>query len=334
MNTQNQNMPIICPNCQHRNEEGAEICAKCGNRLVTTLPVEPKPADTTMPTLPHDKTSLGSSSTGVITLLIPGYSDPIVLEQTADISLGRAMPNEMPPTVDFTRFEGGLLGVSRRHALIRSREDGCFVQDLNSTNGTWLNENKLAPFQFYPLRGGDQLRLGNLIVFVYFSNILSIHLTDAGAVRLKLTPDYLGGIVVPYLNALSQLQEIINVLSGRKPAAVIINQVGVVADNVVNVKLDGATEAVGLIREYVVPWKKRQELVNLHQTKDAPGPQNTIPLATFSQKDLLELAGVLLSKLNLTIEQDQAEIAAEKMTPCLKALASSSLEITRAFLAR
>jgi diguanylate cyclase (GGDEF)-like protein len=50
--------------------------------------------------------------------------------------------------------------VSRRHARIESGEDGFFADDLQSTNGTYVND---VPASMYKLRDGDYLRVGNCI---------------------------------------------------------------------------------------------------------------------------------------------------------------------------
>ena len=48
--------------------------------------------------------------------------------------------------------------VSSSHARIYRRDDGWFVEDLGSTNGTYLNQRRLtAPAE---LRAGDKLRIG------------------------------------------------------------------------------------------------------------------------------------------------------------------------------
>ncbi len=55
--------------------------------------------------------------------------------------------------------------VSRRHALIESTSEGDIVQDLESTNGTWVNEQRVLAKRLEP---GDRVRFGNQI-FTYLS---------------------------------------------------------------------------------------------------------------------------------------------------------------------
>ena len=50
--------------------------------------------------------------------------------------------------------------VSRRHALVRSTAEGSFVTDLGSTNGTYVNDERVEQRKLAP---GDRLRLGNQI---------------------------------------------------------------------------------------------------------------------------------------------------------------------------
>jgi two-component system cell cycle response regulator len=50
--------------------------------------------------------------------------------------------------------------VSRRHARIQPGADGYFAVDLQSTNGTFVNDH---PASMYKLKDGDYLRVGNCI---------------------------------------------------------------------------------------------------------------------------------------------------------------------------
>lgn len=47
--------------------------------------------------------------------------------------------------------------VSRVHAEIRRRDDGWYLKDLHSTNGTWLNGERLQGDECKKLRNGDEI---------------------------------------------------------------------------------------------------------------------------------------------------------------------------------
>jgi len=50
--------------------------------------------------------------------------------------------------------------VSKRHARISLGPDGFTITDLNSTNGVWVNDERVSDPQGRPLRSGDVIRLG------------------------------------------------------------------------------------------------------------------------------------------------------------------------------
>jgi hypothetical protein len=53
--------------------------------------------------------------------------------------------------------------VSRCHAVIgRHAEEGFYISDLGSSNGTWVNGDRLPTSARYPLRHGDVVRLGRI----------------------------------------------------------------------------------------------------------------------------------------------------------------------------
>jgi ABC-type multidrug transport system ATPase subunit len=53
--------------------------------------------------------------------------------------------------------------VSRQHAEILFGPSGPQVRDLGSANGTWLNDQPLAPRVLWPLRSADVLRIGSFL---------------------------------------------------------------------------------------------------------------------------------------------------------------------------
>jgi hypothetical protein len=64
--------------------------------------------------------------------------------------------------IDMLPFGGETHGVSRRHAALLPHGTGLMIMDIGSTNGTWVNENRLTPGQQYPLEKGDQIEFGTL----------------------------------------------------------------------------------------------------------------------------------------------------------------------------
>ena len=93
---------------------------------------------------------------------------------------------------------------SREHALItrRAAPEGSteyFISDLASTNGTFLNESRLASEQ--PLRHGDKIRIGShLLKFALLSDsdhsLSSSELADASQVSPAPAKDHARGEIV------------------------------------------------------------------------------------------------------------------------------------------
>ena len=53
-------------------------------------------------------------------------------------------------------------GVSRIHACIREEEGRYYLSDLNSTNGTSINEKSLGGNETAELNDGDSIRFGDV----------------------------------------------------------------------------------------------------------------------------------------------------------------------------
>jgi len=66
------------------------------------------------------------------------------------------------PHIDLTRDDAARYGVSRRHARIHQSDAGIQIEDVGSTNGSFINGQPLIPFKRYPLQHGDVLQFGQL----------------------------------------------------------------------------------------------------------------------------------------------------------------------------
>ncbi|MBN2305359.1 MAG: FHA domain-containing protein [Anaerolineae bacterium] len=176
-----------CSNCGHRNRAGVVFCENCGASLIGKMPLDTKSLDSST----EEEKSLLGVDESVITdtkvqgemtfvegaslrLDIEGSSDPILFKPEDETIFGRRDPaTGAMPNVDLTPFAGYRMGVSRRHAAIRHADGPALaVWDLGSSNGTFLNGQRLNAHRPYPLHDGDELRLGQMTIHVYFETVL------------------------------------------------------------------------------------------------------------------------------------------------------------------
>ncbi|MUL35940.1 FHA domain-containing protein [Gloeocapsopsis dulcis] len=78
-------------------------------------------------------------------------------------------PNDrIPPDIDVSGFPNSEI-VSRIHADIRVEGDAYFVEDVGSSNGTYVNSRPLQPGDRHRLRAGDRIALGkgDLVTFLF-----------------------------------------------------------------------------------------------------------------------------------------------------------------------
>ena len=68
------------------------------------------------------------------------------------------------PGVDLGAEGGYEAGVSRKHAVLVFREDTCYVEDLGSANGTFINGRQIEPQAAVSVAHGDELRCGMLVL--------------------------------------------------------------------------------------------------------------------------------------------------------------------------
>lgn len=91
----------------------------------------------------------------------------VEMDATKPIVIGR-MPSAQGELLNLAPYRVERLGISRHHALIRPDEGGYFLEDLNSTNGTFLNNFRVEAPLRYPLKHQDELRFGRLTMQILF----------------------------------------------------------------------------------------------------------------------------------------------------------------------
>ncbi len=98
-------------------------------------------------------------------LLAPGGSRlPLPNDKTTLLIGCRDQANNIFPDVDLTPLGGQASGASRRHARLQYSNGQWTITDLESVNGTFVNETRLAPNVPTLLGGGAQVRFGKIVV--------------------------------------------------------------------------------------------------------------------------------------------------------------------------
>lgn len=89
------------------------------------------------------------------------------LADRTEFTLGRsAVGQPIVPDVDLSPYKAYANGVSRLHAVLKLIQDQIVIVDLGSSNGTYLNGNRLTPYIDTPLAHGDVINLGKLKIQV------------------------------------------------------------------------------------------------------------------------------------------------------------------------
>lgn len=182
----------VCPNCGAAAMPGVMFCESCGFSLQGAAPTPqaaPPPAVPYAPPYgqqpqppvvpPPVQPVMPQVVPQVVPPAAPAYAPPaqlvlptgqqFPLAGKAEYVIGRQDPQSGNfPEVDLDPHGGRENGVSRRHARIFF-QNGFFLEDLQSVNFTHLNKQKLLPKQPTPLKSGDEIMLGRLVLNFYTS---------------------------------------------------------------------------------------------------------------------------------------------------------------------
>jgi serine/threonine protein kinase len=134
----------------------AQLPGATGRTIATPLP-EDVAASSTTARLPDVIVEAGPR------LVVTGTGAVLVIPTLDEVVIGRADPHAtLTPDIDLGEHGGSLAGVSRTHARLVCCPEGWLLEDLNSTNGTFVNQTRLSPGQQVRIHDGDAIRCGQL----------------------------------------------------------------------------------------------------------------------------------------------------------------------------
>ncbi|MBN1873427.1 MAG: FHA domain-containing protein [Anaerolineae bacterium] len=170
--------PIVCPSCGASNVAGILFCTECGTYLPSGGPLRTEPLpeqEIEQSARPRVEGMLEEKASATLSIEVEILTSgrKVLLSADREILIGRLdSAHGIFPELDLTTDEGIEQNVSRRHARIYTRNGACFVEDLDSTNGTFLNGERLTSYLPYAFRNGDLLTLGTLRMKVrIYSNV-------------------------------------------------------------------------------------------------------------------------------------------------------------------
>ena len=177
---------ITCERCKTENLDGSQYCDECGAPLRPNgrqTPVQKRPAQggegrngnhAASPS-PHPEYADGRVSAGLSFSALRSGTKPharLVIEKGRS-SGKQFMLNDVEAQIGRWDADGGIFPdvdldtddpeakVSRRHARITLSNGQYFLEDLGSTNGTFINRGKrLPPGQRQALCDGDEIIVG------------------------------------------------------------------------------------------------------------------------------------------------------------------------------
>jgi pSer/pThr/pTyr-binding forkhead associated (FHA) protein len=144
----------LCPACKEENPVSEVICRVCMTNLASVSPTPPPSAQPAAEksldvSVPRNSDTTEFSPPEALTLA--RLSDGLTISIRSGCILGR--------TGETSEFFKESKTVSRRHARVVYKDGTWNVEDIGSTNGTWLNGRRIENDLPHALKKGDTLTL-------------------------------------------------------------------------------------------------------------------------------------------------------------------------------
>jgi pSer/pThr/pTyr-binding forkhead associated (FHA) protein len=154
-----------CPHCGQRVVANTDRCPHCKQNMIAKPRSAPGPAQRLCPTdgcgarLQLDVAScrycgepVTQSEATAVAVTIAGSTRELL--PGGALHIGRSEGSPLAESL------GELHQISREHARLENRDDGLWIIDLGSLNGTYVDDRRLDPQLPAPLQLGSALRLG------------------------------------------------------------------------------------------------------------------------------------------------------------------------------
>ncbi len=139
----------LCPRCGSPNQASDDRCAYCDTPLAGSRDQ-------------RDTKKIEQLRPRIVVIADGATFD---LDGKTEFVIGRADPTcDLFPDIDLTTHGGEEGGVSRVHARLRRDFGAWMVEDQKSVNFTFLNKQRLEPYTPTPIKAGDELRLGRVVL--------------------------------------------------------------------------------------------------------------------------------------------------------------------------
>lgn len=152
----------ICPSCETKNDVNTTLCDYCNADISAVSPIDTD--------APEEKVSPTENFADTENI---AYSSETVIERKRFLLF-----TALDGSGEFTATSGDVIGreaeghkylalhmtVSRRHAKLNFN-GSWFIEDLNSSNGTYINEIRIAPNEPHKINSGDSVALSHSCIF-------------------------------------------------------------------------------------------------------------------------------------------------------------------------
>ncbi len=152
---------MTCSQCGTVNPQGTLFCNICfapAEQTGNLLPVEPVQISNGHVRSPRLIILENTIPTGqTITLPCPPYVSALLIGRTD-------LKNNIVVDIDVTMYGGFDKGVSRKHAKILYENNNFFIEDWESSLGTFINKEKLSKGVQKVIKHDDEIRFAHLIM--------------------------------------------------------------------------------------------------------------------------------------------------------------------------